>query len=210
MNKSNAATERVHRTNEEDEDNWEVHAGDVVTGVIVRIDPDEILVDIGCKAEGVLSTNEVPEIGLFAFSHLRERDKILVYVLEPETQDGHAHLSIKRVPDIAFIAGGFDETFLTPLAAAVHYAARETRKEDGQVTNYEGETTAMAQAFRKAVHKQKDTSTSQERRATMTQWPNVHAANKGIVVPGTAVAPPLSNEAVIRRIEHAAATSLVE
>src|SRR5579863_9407495 len=34
--------------------------GDVVEGQIVRIDQDEILVDIGLKSEGVLSTKELP------------------------------------------------------------------------------------------------------------------------------------------------------
>src|SRR6202049_347583 len=42
-----------------------IKRGDVVDGVIVRIDQDEILVDIGLKSEGVLSTRELPasEIG---------------------------------------------------------------------------------------------------------------------------------------------------
>src|SRR6266516_598426 len=37
-----------------------IKRGDVVEGVIVRIDQDEILVDIGLKSEGVLSTKELP------------------------------------------------------------------------------------------------------------------------------------------------------
>ena len=37
-----------------------IKRGDVVDGVIVRIDQDEILVDIGLKSEGVLSTKELP------------------------------------------------------------------------------------------------------------------------------------------------------
>jgi len=41
-----------------------IKRGDVVEGVIVRIDQDEILVDIGLKSEGVLSTKELPANGL--------------------------------------------------------------------------------------------------------------------------------------------------
>ncbi len=73
-----------------------IKRGDVVEGVIVRIDQDEILVDIGLKSEGVLSTKELPATGYGSFSELHMNDKILVYVIQPETQDGHALLSLKR------------------------------------------------------------------------------------------------------------------
>ena len=33
--------------------------GDVVTGRVVRIDKDEVLVDIGYKSEGVIPSNEL-------------------------------------------------------------------------------------------------------------------------------------------------------
>ncbi len=73
-----------------------IKRGDVVDGVIVRIDQDEILVDIGLKSEGVLSTKELPATGDWAFDQLHLNDKVLVYVIQPETQEGHALLSLKR------------------------------------------------------------------------------------------------------------------
>src|SRR5438876_12284095 len=73
-----------------------IKRGDVVEGVIVRIDQDEILVDIGLKSEGVLSTKELPPSGYGSFSELHIDDKILVYIMQPETPDGHALLSLKR------------------------------------------------------------------------------------------------------------------
>ena len=73
-----------------------IKRGDVVEGVIVRIDQDEILVDIGLKSEGVLSTKELPASGYGSFSELHMNDKILVYVIQPETSEGHAVLSLKR------------------------------------------------------------------------------------------------------------------
>ncbi len=62
----------------------------------MRIDQDEILVDIGLKSEGVLSTKELPATGYGSFNELHINDKVLVYVIQPETQDGHALLSLKR------------------------------------------------------------------------------------------------------------------
>src|SRR5579872_4530889 len=73
-----------------------IKRGDVVDGVIVRIDQDEILVDIGLKSEGVLSTKELPATGDWSFENLHLNDKVLVYIIQPETQDGHALLSLKR------------------------------------------------------------------------------------------------------------------
>src|SRR5579863_7792903 len=73
-----------------------IKRGDVVDGVIVRIDQDEILVDIGLKSEGVLSTKELPASGDWSFENLHLNDKVLVYVIQPETPDGHALLSLKR------------------------------------------------------------------------------------------------------------------
>ncbi len=73
-----------------------IKRGDVVEGIIVRIDQDEILVDIGLKSEGVLSTKELPASGYGSFNELHLNDKVLVYVMQPETSDGHALLSLKR------------------------------------------------------------------------------------------------------------------
>ncbi len=73
-----------------------IKRGDVVEGVIVRIDQDEILVDIGLKSEGVLSTKELPASGYGSFNELHLNDKVLVYVIQPESAEGHAVLSLKR------------------------------------------------------------------------------------------------------------------
>jgi small subunit ribosomal protein S1 len=73
-----------------------IKRGDVVEGVIVRIDQDEILVDIGLKSEGVLSTKELPASGYGSFNELRLNEKVLVFIIQPETSEGHAVLSLKR------------------------------------------------------------------------------------------------------------------
>ncbi|MGH2515867.1 MAG: S1 RNA-binding domain-containing protein, partial [Ktedonobacterales bacterium] len=73
-----------------------IKRGDVVEGQIVRMDQDEILVDIGLKSEGVLSTKELPNQGYGSLAELKMGDDVLVYVMQPETPEGHAIVSIKR------------------------------------------------------------------------------------------------------------------
>jgi small subunit ribosomal protein S1 len=75
--------------------------GDVVEGTVVRIDPDEILVDFGGKSEGVVSNRELmsrrgPRDGEEARPDLSVGDEVLVYVLQPESPEGHAVLSLRR------------------------------------------------------------------------------------------------------------------
>jgi small subunit ribosomal protein S1 len=70
--------------------------GDVVEGTVVRVDRDEILVDIGAKSEGVVSNREL--FGRHAESQPQPSvgDLVLVYVLQPESNEGHAVLSLRR------------------------------------------------------------------------------------------------------------------
>ena len=75
--------------------------GDVVEGTVVRIDPDEILVDFGGKSEGVVSNRELmsrrgPREGEESRPELKVGDEVLVYVLQPESPEGHAVLSLRR------------------------------------------------------------------------------------------------------------------
>jgi len=75
--------------------------GDVVEGKVVRIDPDEILVDFGGKSEGVVSNRELmsrrgPRDGEEPRPEISVGDEVLVYVLQPESPEGHAVLSLRR------------------------------------------------------------------------------------------------------------------
>jgi small subunit ribosomal protein S1 len=75
--------------------------GDVVEGTVVRIDPDEILIDFGGKSEGVVSNRELisrrgPRDGDEQRAELKMGDEVLVYVLQPESPEGHAVLSLRR------------------------------------------------------------------------------------------------------------------
>ena len=70
--------------------------GDVVEGSVVRIDKDEILVDIGAKSEGVISNRELYGRNTESQPQLSIGDVVLVYVLQPESPEGHAVLSLRR------------------------------------------------------------------------------------------------------------------
>ncbi|HEU4918468.1 MAG TPA: 30S ribosomal protein S1 [Candidatus Limnocylindrales bacterium] len=81
---------------EQDSDIKSFKHGDVVEGTVVRIDKDEILVDIGAKSEGVVSNRELYGRHAESQPQLTIGDTVLVYVLQPESQEGHAVLSLRR------------------------------------------------------------------------------------------------------------------
>jgi small subunit ribosomal protein S1 len=76
--------------------------GDVVEGTVVRIDPDEILIDFGGKSEGVVSNRELMnrrgprDSAEEARPEIQVGSEVLVYVLQPESPEGHAVLSLRR------------------------------------------------------------------------------------------------------------------
>ena len=81
---------------EQDSDIKSFKHGDVVEGTIVRIDKDEILVDIGAKSEGVVSNRELYGRHAESQPQLNIGDVVLVYVLQPESPEGHVVLSLRR------------------------------------------------------------------------------------------------------------------
>ena len=81
---------------EQDSDIKSFKHGDVVDGTVVRIDKDEILVDIGAKSEGVVSNRELFGRGGESQPALAIGDTVLVYVLQPESPEGHVVLSLRR------------------------------------------------------------------------------------------------------------------
>jgi small subunit ribosomal protein S1 len=68
--------------------------GTIIEGHIVRVDPEEVLVDVGLKSEGIISGRELG--GPEDIERLHVGDKVLVYVLQPENAEGHVVLSLRR------------------------------------------------------------------------------------------------------------------
>ena len=71
--------------------------GDLVTGTVVRIDRDEVLLDIGFKSEGVIPSRELSIRNAVDPSEVVELgEEIEALVLQKEDQDGRLVLSKKR------------------------------------------------------------------------------------------------------------------
>lgn len=72
--------------------------GSLIQGTVVRVDRDEVLVDIGFKSEGVIPNRELSTVrkGAKASADLTVGDAIEVYVLEKEDKDGRLILSKRK------------------------------------------------------------------------------------------------------------------
>src|SRR5829696_872478 len=71
--------------------------GDVVTGKVVRIDNDEVLVDIGYKSEGVIPSNELSiRKSVDPHDEVELGEEVDALVLTKEDQDGRLIMSKKR------------------------------------------------------------------------------------------------------------------
>ena len=71
--------------------------GDVIEGTIVRIDRNEVMVDVGYKSEGVIPSRELSvKKGVNPKELVNEGDKIQALVLDKEDDEGRLILSVKR------------------------------------------------------------------------------------------------------------------
>jgi small subunit ribosomal protein S1 len=70
--------------------------GDVIDGTVMSISRDEMLVDIGAKSEGVVTAREFSTLTDDEFGNLAVGAKVLVFVTQPESQDGVIGLSLDR------------------------------------------------------------------------------------------------------------------
>jgi small subunit ribosomal protein S1 len=71
--------------------------GEVVTGNVVRIDKDEVLVDIGYKSEGVIPANELSiRKSVDPHDEVQLGEEVDAMVLTKEDQDGRLIMSKKR------------------------------------------------------------------------------------------------------------------
>jgi small subunit ribosomal protein S1 len=70
--------------------------GDIIEGTIMSVDKDSIMVDIGTKSEGMIPSQEVQSIDPHTLENLKMGEKIFVFVVQPESREGHAVLSLNR------------------------------------------------------------------------------------------------------------------
>ncbi len=70
--------------------------GEVVEGTIISVNRDGVIVDIGSKSEGLIPVNEMHSLGAEPLKHVEVGDKIVAYVMQPETSEGEVLLSLDR------------------------------------------------------------------------------------------------------------------
>jgi small subunit ribosomal protein S1 len=73
-----------------------VQRGDILTGTIVSISPNEILIDIGSKSEGVVGGRELERLSPQDIAGLSVGQEVPVYVVRPEDEEGNPVLSLAR------------------------------------------------------------------------------------------------------------------
>lgn len=73
--------------------------GDIRKGVITAITSNEILIDVQSKADGLIAGRELEGINPQTLKDFQVGEEILVYVLEPEDNNGHVVLSFTRAQE---------------------------------------------------------------------------------------------------------------
>jgi len=70
--------------------------GDIRRGVILSIDPEEIVVNIGLKREGIVPSSDLERLGEEAISELEVGAQVPVFILKPRDQNGNMIVSLHR------------------------------------------------------------------------------------------------------------------
>jgi small subunit ribosomal protein S1 len=74
----------------------DLHRGEVVDGVVMRVDLEGILVNVGGKSEGLIPSKEARSLTPEALSALEIGSSVTAYVLQTERDEGIAILSLDR------------------------------------------------------------------------------------------------------------------
>ena len=69
--------------------------GDYIEGTIIKKMPGTLIIDVGARAEGIVSGREL-KVETLDIEKLKEGDKILVYVISGEARDGSVLLSLRK------------------------------------------------------------------------------------------------------------------
>lgn len=70
--------------------------GEVIEGAVMGIQRDGVLVDLGAKSEGLIPANEMHSMGADPMSKVAVGDKILVFIMQPEADEGPVMLSVDK------------------------------------------------------------------------------------------------------------------
>jgi len=70
--------------------------GDILEGKVVRVSPEEVLIDVGWKYEGTIASRELESMGTAAIEEIQVGDEVLTYVVNPEDKNGRIVLSLRQ------------------------------------------------------------------------------------------------------------------
>jgi small subunit ribosomal protein S1 len=70
--------------------------GEIIEGIVVSKTPNEVIVDIGCKSEGIVSARDLERLDPAIRKSLRVGDSVYVYVIRPQDASGNSILSLSR------------------------------------------------------------------------------------------------------------------
>lgn len=70
--------------------------GQILEGVVMQVTPNEVLVDVGAKAEGIVPRKDLERLSDEVRAEIVEGATVRVYVVRPDEDDEHAVLSIYR------------------------------------------------------------------------------------------------------------------
>mgnify|MGYP003378479023 CR=1 FL=1 len=75
-----------------------IHAGEVVEGTVIDVKPEEVILNIGYKSDGILTRNEYTnDPGVDMTAVVKTGDKMEVKVLKVNDGEGQVILSYKRL-----------------------------------------------------------------------------------------------------------------
>ena len=81
---------------EEGRDLIELGRGDLVEGFIVGREGQSLIIDVGAKSEGIVTPNEMHSLTAEQRDGLKVGDGVLVYVLQPDSEESQLAVSIDR------------------------------------------------------------------------------------------------------------------
>lgn len=74
----------------------ELQRGEILEGEVVSVSPEEILIDVGSKSEGILSYRELEKMSPEGIEQIKVGDKVLACVVTPEDKQGNIILSLSQ------------------------------------------------------------------------------------------------------------------
>lgn len=75
----------------------ELHRGDIISGTVVQVNDNEVMVDVGGKSEGIIPLNELANRPITnPHEVVAVGDEVKVFVLRVENEEGHPVLSKRR------------------------------------------------------------------------------------------------------------------